>query len=248
MGLRVMIAEDEVLARDELEYLLQQEKDIVLLASACNGKQFLELYQQHKPELVFLDIEMPEMEGTEVAKHLMKEDNPPWIVFTTAYEDYAIQAFRVHAIDYLLKPYEHKRLQESINRVRKLIEQKSQLIHQASPLQEKKISNLLIEEGDKLVVIKPESILYAVKEDRFTLICTDSRTIQTKLSLQDLEDKLVGYNFVRSHRSYLVNLDYIKEVETWFNGTYNIILKGLEEVKIPVSRSSAKDVFQKLEK
>jgi len=243
MSIRVMIAEDERLAREELEYLLRQEKDIEICASVGNGRLLLEELRKQKPDVIFLDIEMPEMTGTAVAKELAKQATPiPHIIFTTAYEEYAIEAFGLSAIDYLLKPYSHERLQQSISRIRKMVQPPI-----ANQDKEKRITNLLLEDGEKLIVVKPESIYYAMKDDRYVMVYTDSRVIQTKLSLVDLEEKLVGYPFVRSHRSYLVNLDYVKEVETWFNGTYNIILKGKEDVKIPVSRAAAKDVLQKLE-
>ncbi|OEF95859.1 LytR/AlgR family response regulator transcription factor [Desulfuribacillus alkaliarsenatis] len=238
--IRVMIAEDEVFAREELEFLLMKEKDITIVGSVTNGRELLEQYPKLKPELIFLDIEMPEIQGTEAAKQLMEQLTPPCIIFTTAYEDYAVEAFGVNAVDYLLKPYDEERFQQALARVRKLIANRGSATS-------KKISNLLIEEGDKIVVVKPEDIYYAVKEDRMVIIYTGSRIIQTKQSLQELEEKLVGYPFVRSHRSYLVNLSYVKEVETWFNGTYNIILRGKEDTKIPVSRAAAKDVLQQLQ-
>ncbi len=241
MKIRVMVAEDERLAREEMEYLLQQEDDIEIVASVCNGQQLLESYQKMPVDVVFLDIQMPGMLGTEVARKLTDCKQPPLIVFTTAYEEYAVEAFDIQAYDYLLKPYDQMRLQETLARIRK-----QSLAKQAVP--EKKVSNLLLEEGEKLIVVKPESIYYAVKEDRHVVVYTDNRSVQTKLSLIDLEEKLVGYPFVRSHRSYLVNLAYVKEVETWFNGTYNIILQGKEGLRIPVSRASAKDVLQRLER
>jgi len=243
MSIRVMIAEDERLAREELEYLLRQETDIEICASVSNGRLLLEELRKQKPDVIFLDIEMPEMTGTDVAKELAKQATTmPFIIFTTAYEEYALEAFGLSAIDYLLKPYSQERLLQSIARIRKLMQPPI-----VSPDKEKKITNLLLEDGEKLIVVKPESIYYAMKEDRHVMVYTDSRAIQTKLSLVDLAEKLAGYPFVRSHRSYLVNLDYVKEVETWFNGTYNIILKGKEDVKIPVSRAAAKDVLQKLQ-
>lgn len=242
--IKVMIAEDEAFAREELEYLLQQEENVTIVATVSNGQELLDVYKSYQPDVLFLDIEMPGLRGTEVAKRLLQEPSSPYIIFTTAYEEYALEAFGVHAIDYLLKPYDIDRLRKAVARVRKLLDKQTS---EGDKEQDRRITNLLVEDGDKLVVIKPESIYYAAKEDRSVLIYTDTRIIQTKLSLQDLEDKLVGYTFIRSHRSYLVNLAYVKEIETWFNGTYNIILQGKEDTKIPVSRAAAKDVLQRLQ-
>lgn len=254
MKIRVLIAEDERFARDELEYLLSREDDLQVVASVSNGKEAVDFYQEHGADVIFLDIEMPELNGREAAKMLIKQPIPPYIVFTTAYEEYAVEAFAFDAIDYLLKPYDPLRLQESLARVRKAFaqdriasagEQQKEDVGQST--QDKKRTSLLMDSGEKLIVVKPETIRYAVKEERFVVVHTEDRTIQTRLSLAELEEKLQGHSFIRSHRSYLVNLAHVKEVEPWFNGAYNIILNGNEGTKIPVSRSMAKDVLQRLE-
>lgn len=239
-----MIAEDERLTREELAYLLQQEEHFTLCPSAENGLQLLELYDQYEPELIFLDIHMPSLSGIDAAKQLRskakKNNRKLYLIFITAYDEYAIEAFNLEAVDYLLKPYDFERFKEAISRVYK---------HLKQPLPQRPISSkLLIEDGEKTIVLTPGSIFFAVRSERFVEIHTEKGSIQTKMTLQDLEEKLTHSPFFRSHRSYLVNLDYIAEIVPWFNGAYNLILKNKEKTQIPVSRSAAKLLFEILQK
>jgi len=127
MKISVMIAEDEVLAREELVYMLEKEKDIELCPSAETGEELLELYFEHKPDVLILDIEMPGITGVEAAKQIMQSTNePPLFVFTTAYDNYAIDAFEIEAVDYLLKPFDHVRLHQALERIRKRLGEKKE--------------------------------------------------------------------------------------------------------------------------
>ncbi|MZP30033.1 response regulator [Heliobacterium undosum] len=241
--MKVMIAEDELLSREELAHLLGQIEDIELCPSARNGKELLRLQKEHQPQLIFLDIEMPEMNGVEAARQLAESSPPPLIIFTTAYEQYALEAFGLRALDYLLKPVDEERLSESLQRARERLQELAPQTVPKAP-----ISNLLLEEGDKLVVVKPDRIFFAEKEERRVVIHCDRGRFETRLTMQELQDKLAGHPFVRCHRSFLVNLDFVDEIEPWQNGTYNILLKGLGGVKVPVSRAAAKEVLQRLER
>jgi two-component system response regulator LytT len=240
MKIKVMIAEDERLTREDLAFLIQQEGDFILCPSAENGQQLIELYQQYEPDLVILDIHMPILSGIDAARQLRKISKgkrTPYLIFTTAYDDYAIEAFKLEAIDYLLKPYDVERFKESITRVHKQMKR---------PERKNANSKLLIDNGEKVVVVPPQSIFFAVRSERLIEIHTDKGVIQTKMTLQELEEKLTQA-FFRPHRSYLVNLDYIDEIVPWFNGAFNIILKNEDQTKIPVSRSSAKQLFEILQ-
>jgi two-component system response regulator LytT len=244
MKIKVMIAEDERLTREELAYLLQQEEHFILCPSAENGQQLLDLYDQYEPDVIFLDIHMPSLSGIDAAKQLrnrsIKNKRNPYLIFITAYDEYAIEAFNLEAVDYLLKPYDTERFKKALSRIYKHFEQPQS--QKSTP------SKLLIEDGEKTVVLTPGSIYYAVRSDRFVEIHTEKGSIQTKMTLQDLEEKLTHSPFFRSHRSYLVNLDYIYEIVPWFNGAYNLILKNKEQTQIPVSRSAAKSLFDILQK
>ncbi|WP_301170616.1 LytR/AlgR family response regulator transcription factor [Brevibacillus nitrificans] len=242
MKIRIMIAEDERLAREELVYLLQQETDVELLATATNGRELLELVDANEPDVVFLDIKMPELEGTQAARMLASRKQQPLIVFCTAHEEFAVDAFKLYAVDYLLKPFEPKRIQETMQRVReRLVKAKAE---QTAP---SKRSKLLVEENNRLVVIDPATIVYAVREERFVQIHTQTEAYTTKMTLTQLAEKLQAYDFFRTHKSYLVNLQFVSELTPWFNGAYNLTLKGDARTKIPVSRTSAKDLLRKLE-
>ncbi|MDQ0337976.1 two-component system response regulator LytT [Caldalkalibacillus uzonensis] len=256
MSIKVMIAEDEKLAREELEYLLSSYNDLELIPSVTNGKDLLEKYEEYCPDVIFLDIQMPELEGMFVAKQLRAREHPPLIVFTTAYEHYAVEAFRLKAIDYLLKPYSEQRLEEAINRIRTEIKRlREQAKKEAtapetktSPSREiQRIGKLLIDDGERLSVVDPASILYVVREDRLLKIHTATKIYTSKLTLQELEEKLAPYNFFRPHRSYLVNLNFVEEITPWFNGAYNLTLQHRQKTKIPVSRTAAKELLQRLQ-
>jgi len=243
MKINVMIAEDEYLAREELIYMLEKEKDITLCPSAETGEELVELYLEHKPDVLFLDIEMPGISGVEAAKQIMKStNNPPLFVFTTAYDAYAIDAFEIEAVDYLLKPFDQVRLHQAMERVRKRLLDSSE---SSTHIPGKSSSKLLIDDGEKMIVLSPDSIYYAVPSQRMLEIHTENEVIESKMTLQELEKKLEGRSFFRTHRSYLVNLNHILEITPWFNGAYNITLKNKEKTTIPVSRSARKALFEK---
>lgn len=248
MNINTMIAEDEFLAREELQYLLEKEKDFVLLPSAESGEQLLELYYEYKPDVVFLDIEMPGITGVEAAKQITASTkDAPIFVFTTAYDNYAVDAFEIEALDYLLKPFDQVRLQQTLERVRIKLqkEQQDQNNETQAQVPPATSNKLLIDDGEKMIVLAPESIYYAVPSQRMLEIHTENEVIESKMTLQELEKKLTGRTFFRTHRSYLVNLNHILEITPWFNGAYNITLKNKEKTIIPVSRSARKALFEK---
>lgn len=248
MNINVMIAEDEFLAREELQYLLEKEKDLVLLPSAESGEHLLELYFEYKPDVVFLDIEMPGITGVEAAKQITASTkDTPIFVFTTAYDNYAVDAFAIEALDYLLKPFDQVRLQQTLERIRVKLKAEQPETNNKVPNQESSSTSnkLLVDDGEKMIVLAPESIYYAVPSQRMLEIHTESEIIESKMTLQELEKKLEGHAFFRTHRSYLVNLNHILEITPWFNGAYNITLKNKEKTIIPVSRSARKALFEK---
>lgn len=248
MSINIMIAEDEFLAREELQYLLDKEKDFTLLPSAESGEQLLELYFEYRPDVVFLDIEMPGITGVEAAKQITASTNePPLFVFTTAYDTYAVDAFAIEALDYLLKPFDQVRLQQTLERIRIKLRTGEEDTSDAKEAQAPPPASnkLLVDDGEKMIVISPESIYYAVPSQRMLEIHTENEVIESKMTLQELEKKLSGRAFFRTHRSYLVNLNHILEITPWFNGAYNITLKNKDKTIIPVSRSARKALFEK---
>lgn len=269
MRIHAMIAEDERLAREELAYLLQQEEDIVLCPSAETGEQLLQLLEQYRPDVIFLDIQMPALSGVEAAKKMRQASDAsspvPLIVFTTAFDDYAVEAFELEAVDYLLKPYDEERFKVAIDRVRRWLshsvtqEETGKVAHvestafsrasaaAAATVAKPRTAKVLVNDGKKSIVLAPEEICYAVRVRRTLEIHTSAQVLRCKMTLQELEEKLRGFPFFRSHRGYLVNLDYIQEITPWFNGAYNLTLQDGKQSKIPVSRAAGKRLFRMIE-
>lgn len=244
MKIRAMIAEDELMARKELIYLLKEEKDIILTPHAETGEQLIELYPVHRPDLIFLDVEMPGLTGMEASRYIIEqsEGNPPFFIFTTAYDEYALEAFEIDAVDYLLKPYDESRFRKAMERLRKHIGERKESHRTDEETQ--KAAKLLVDDGERLVALSPESIYYAVPNKRMLEIHTEDKVLMSKMTLQELENKLAGYSFFRTHRSYLVNLNHVLEITPWFNGTSNVTLRDKQRTKIPVSRSASKNIIK----
>lgn len=242
-NIHAMIAEDEQLAQEELVYLLGKETDVVTCPSAETGEQLVELYMEHEPDVIFLDVQMPEMSGVEAAKRIMDLAyiQTPLFIFTTAYDEYAVAAFEIEAVDYLLKPYEEARFQKTMSRVRKQLAQidvKRETYGQTE--RQPSGSKLLIDDGERMVVLSPDSIYYAVPSKRLLEIHTKDEVIESRMTLNELEKKLQGLSFFRTHRSYLVNLNYVREIVPWFNGTCNVTLMDKGDTTLPVSRAARK--------
>jgi len=242
--MRCFIVDDEIPAREELKYLLSNLKDIEIVGEAGDGESALELITRLNPEIVFLDIKMRGMSGFDLAHILLQLNKRPLIVFITAYDQYAIQAFEINAVDYLLKPVSTGRLEKTIERLSALHAQKTsevemnmvQLLKYISPKSGQKIC---VYNNGKHIPLGPEDIIFAKVEGRSTIIKSRKGEFLSSMSLGELEEKLKGNDFFRCHRSYLININEIQEIDNGFNGTYEIILKGYNKEKIPVSRSNA---------
>ncbi|MCO1602386.1 LytR/AlgR family response regulator transcription factor [Desulfosporosinus nitroreducens] len=265
----VVIADDEPLARDELIYLLKQCGDIKIVGEATQGAEALEKILTLKPDVAFLDIQMPNLDGLTVARKLLEEDPALMIVFATAYDKHAIQAFEVNAIDYLLKPFDEERVLKTVERIRqrvgdsKLDSQNETLNNSlvellkkiaedsvstvAGQFQAPKISKLAVQGEESVILIDPKDILYVYRETRDVFIKTSSKVYSTKYTLQTLEEKLASYPFFRPHRSYLVNLNFVQELVPWFNGAYTLILNDEKRSEVPVSRAYVKALKDLLE-
>lgn len=243
--IRAMIVDDEEHARNELQYLLNQYQDVKLVAITANYRQALDSIHRYHPHLIFMDIQMPGMNGIKLVEKILASELSPLLVFATAHEEFALKAFELDAVDYLLKPFSQRRLDRCLNRVRNLLMNTAPL---ESPYKDKgsagsKSSNswqrLAIENNGKAVILNINQIILACCSDGQLNIYTESKNYQCNMALQDLQAKLLPYNFFRSHRSYLVNLEKIKEVIPWFNGTYNLVLDGVTDIEVPVSRQQA---------
>lgn len=245
--LLVMIVDDELPARQELNYLLENNfgDKIEIIGEAEHGWAAVEKINELKPQVVFLDINMPGISGLEVAQIVLEVNPNMAIVFITAFDGYALKAFEMNAIDYLVKPFNLSRLEKTIARLwdKKAKSENSQnkieeLIKQLDSLLLKpKINKIPCEEAARIILVKPEEIYYCTAEDGKSYVITKQGKLKTFYTLNELEDRL---GFFRTHRSFLVNLDYIHIVEPWFHSSYRLILDDQDKTEIPVSRIQSK--------
>lgn len=244
--IRVLIVEDEQYARDELEYLLSGYTDIQIVGKLGSAKDILGFVQHSQPHLIFLDIRMPGVDGIQAAEKLGELPLPPFIVFATAHEEFAVKAFEMNAVDYLLKPFSAKRVSHCVERVRRQLnaslligEREIETFSEEKPPMHNLKGKLAVEENGRAVILDTDKILFSCCSDGELLIYTMEKVFKSTLSLQDLQSRLDEGLFFRAHRAYLVNVEKIREIIPWFNGTYNLILEGLPEKEIPVSRQHA---------
>ncbi|WP_427340130.1 LytR/AlgR family response regulator transcription factor [Caloranaerobacter sp. DY30410] len=245
--IRCIIVEDEMPAREEIKYLLQEFDDIDIVGEATHGLEAIELIQRLKPDLIFLDIKMPKISGIEVTERVVKGEYVPLIVFITAFDQFAIKAFEVNAVDYLLKPVSKERLKKAIEKVKEIHYSRADYDDKLEKFlrfikneRRNKISKISVYKNGKLIPLDPGEIIYITVEGRNTIIVSTKGKFESNNTLSQLEKKLNTKNFFRSHRSFLINLDYIEEIEPWFNSTYRVKMKYSKE-KIPVSRSQVKE-------
>lgn len=248
---RCLIVDDETPAREELSYILSDIEGVGVVGQASNGIEALELIRTLSPDIIFLDIQMPQMSGMDVARELLSEINRPKIIFVTAYDQFAIEAFEVNAIDYLLKPISEERLRKRVQEIIEIEENEevidynklSRLIKDMKSDTKAAPNIISLYHNNKLIPIEIRDIIYATIEDKETIIVTKKGRFQINCTLNKLLERLDSSIFFRTHKSYIVNLNSIESVELWFNSTYNINLKDNKEV-IPVSRNYSKDFKQ----
>lgn len=224
--LKAIIVDDEAPARSELRFLLDELGQTEVVAEASSVREAIEKLKEYPCDVMFLDINMPEATGMKLAEALQRLKYPPVIVFVTAYSEFAIDAFKVNAVDYLLKPVETERLAHSIARVRENV---------ALHMQAQKSERISVEKGGKKILISIDNIRFVMARDDYAYLQTDTDRYFSTVSLAQLEKRLDGHGFFRVHRGYLVNLAMVEEVESVSGGTLLLTLNGVED-KIPVSR------------
>jgi two-component system response regulator AlgR len=236
-ALRLLIVDDEAPARRRLKELLDDLRDRIpleLVAEAGHGREALELALRHEPDVVLLDIRMPEIDGIEVARHLQKLPRPPAIVFTTAYDAYAVKAFEVHAVDYLLKPIRAGRLEDALTRIRSTPPPQDETL---SRLQSSARAHLCSQERGRILLIPVAEILYLKAELKYVTVRTREREYLLEESLTKLEQEFSA-QFVRIHRNCLVARAAVRGFERAQEageGHWEVLLDGIAE-RLPVSR------------
>ena len=242
--LTTVVVDDESLACDELSYLLRDFPEIEVIARGSNGLEALDLIQKLEPELVFLDVNMPGLDGLGVVRRLREKDvELPHFIFVTAYDQYAVEAFRLEAMDYLLKPVDRSRLAETIERARRAVEDKQAPAEPAVPSGAPKTApagprtKLLVRANNRNFIVDANDVIYATIDDgTITLVTTTIEGHSNYRTVEDLQANLDREMFWRVHRSYLVNINRIKEVVPWFKSSYQLRMDDRKHTEIPVSR------------
>jgi two-component system response regulator LytT len=253
-ALRVIVVDDEQLARDELCYQLEQLDDVEIVAQAGNGLEALAATEQHEPDLVFLDIQMPGLNGFEVARRLLERpERSPALIFVTAFDEHAIQAFEVNAVDYLLKPVDADRLEQALARARRRVRSehpdpaadpvRDQLERLTKMVADRQVrrDQVAIKVGERFLLVQAEEIIFASLADESINIVTGQAVGTSNYrTLDELHARLDPDTFWRVHRSHLVNINKIKEIVPWFSRNYILRMKDPKATEIPVSRSQTK--------
>ena len=239
-----LIIDDEQLARDELTFLLRDFPEIELVATAANGLEAVELIESLEPDLVFLDVQMPGLDGMGVIRQLRERKVPlPHFVLATAFDHYAIEAFRMEALDYLLKPIEKDRLAETIHRAVRIIEEKPKAAPSAPDARPAGAlrSKILVRSAGRSFIVDASDIVYATIDDGLiTVVATTIEGESNYKTIEELQSALDPEHFWRAHRSFLVNVNRIKEVIPWFKSSYQIRMDDKKQTEIPVSRVQTK--------
>jgi len=251
MSLSAVIVDDEQLARDELAFLLKGAGDVNVIAQGKNGLEAINLIREHNPDLLFLDVQMPGLDGFAVIKKLLDKKIPlPKIVFATAFDQYAVKAFEVNAVDYILKPFDKKRVAPSIQKARAKMESSAPsdkletLVRMLESQKTQPTSKVLIKSAGRLFLVDQKDICYASIEDGVISVVTAGMNGTEGQSncrtLEELLDSLDPKLFWRAHRSYLVNINRIKEVVPWFKSSYQLRMDDKKQTEVPVSRAQTK--------
>jgi two-component system LytT family response regulator len=227
---RAIIVDDEALARERVRTLLADAPGVTVVGECSGGREAVEQILAERPDLVFLDVQMPDLNGFEVLEAVASEWLPA-VIFVTAYDAYAIKAFDVHAIDYLLKPIEPERFQQALARVTKR--------GLLALLDERPIDRLVIRTRSKVSFLKPSEIDWIEADGKHAVLHAGRETHVVRHTLTRLEQRLAAHGFVRVHRSAIVNVDRIKELEPWFHGEYVVILKDGTKLTSSAAHSQA---------
>jgi two-component system LytT family response regulator/two-component system response regulator LytT len=249
MPISAVIVDDEQLAREELAYLLK-DMDVEIVAQGKNGVEAVNLIRDLEPDLVFLDVQMPGLDGFGVIKKLLDKKIPlPQIIFGTAYDQYAVRAFEVNAVDYLLKPFDRKRVAQAVEKARQKLEAAAPASDQIGTIvklleqqqQRPQAAKVLLKSAGRLFLVDQKDICYASIEDGvITVVATNMEGQSNCRTLEELLDSLDPNLFWRAHRSFLVNINRIKEVVPWFKSSYQIRMDDKKQAEIPVSRAQTK--------
>lgn len=235
--MRALIIDDERLARKELSSLLQEFPEVEILGECANAEEGIKMIQELNPDLIFLDVQMPDKSGFEMLEAL---ESVPEVIFVTAYDEYALKAFDVSALDYLLKPVESERLGNAIQRVKEELEQKSKSSNTVSSAQSKlsEDDQIFLKDGEKCWFVSLKDVRLFESEGNYVRVYFQNFKPLILKSLNALEDRLDEKSFFRANRKHIVNLKWIENVENWFNGGLRLVLKDGTQVEVSRRQSA----------
>ena len=239
--MRVLVVDDEELARARIKELLAGIPGVEVAGEAENGLRAVELAGELEPDVIILDIQMPGMDGFEVVEALTRV---PLVIFATAFDEYAIKAFEVNSVDYLLKPISKERLGEAIERARSLLDDTPRLddhmARLAGIIRSREVRRLPVMKGKKILLVDLDDIVWIGVEDELVFVHTASERYMMNATMAELESRLDPRVFFRSHRSSIVNLNHVKEIVPWFSGKYKIVVDDEKKSELVLSRARAK--------
>ncbi len=245
MHIRAIIVDDEELARKRLRKLLRKyQPEMEIIAEAQNGEEAVDKISTLRPEVIFLDVQMPGYDGFEVVRRLRTK---PFIVFVTAYNEYALKAFEENSVDYLLKPIEQKRLDKAVEKLRRLFDSSKLQFNEniermLSQLVSPSLQRMKVKIGEKILLLDLSDVVYFEAKDKYTFLHTSDREYMIDETITDLEVKLDKSDFIRIHRAVIVNVKFIRELVKWFAGRYKVKLKDKRETELIVSRRYADQI------
>ncbi|AKL94267.1 sensory transduction protein LytT [Clostridium aceticum] len=244
----VVVVDDELPARRNIINLLNPYADFKIIGEACDGEDAIQLIKEKLPDIVFLDIQLQDMTGFDIAAELINLIKVPKIVFATAFNNYAIDAFEYAAIDYLLKPVDEERFFKTIEKLRKDLKNSTdialkqvQCLIQQHLSMESKSQKITLEKDDKLYVLSLNDIIFIETGERSTNVVSKRGEFTTSFSMVEWEERLGKHGFFRPHRSFLINLDEIDQVVLWFNNSFQVKMRGSGDKSIPISRNKIKE-------
>jgi len=243
--MRVLVVDDEKLARDRLVSFLRGIDDVEVIGQAKNGVEAVHVIEEQSPDLVFLDVQMPGMDGFEVLKAVKA---PPHIVFATAFDEYAIRAFDVSATDYLLKPISRARLEEAVRRVRQRLggeapaTQLRDLMQRLEARDRRYLAQVPVHRGRQILVLPVNQILWFEVEYRLVYAYIDGDRYMTNFTLKELEERLDPEVIFRAHKSRLVNLKHVRAIVPWFGGRFKLVMRDQKGSEVELSRAQAREL------
>ncbi|NJJ38482.1 LytR/AlgR family response regulator transcription factor [Paenibacillus apii] len=237
--MRAIIVEDEELARQELAYLIRANSGIEIAAEFDDGLDALKYLQANQVDVLFLDINIPSVDGVFLAQNISKFSVKPHIVFITAYKEHAAEAFEIEAFDYILKPYNETRIKGMLGKLEAAFTHRPGGEEERNPVSNK----INLWKNEKIIVVDADDIYYASAQEKTTSVFTRNEEYSMGVSITEFHGRLPQDRFFRCHRSFIVNLSKIKEIIPWFNNTYLLRLRDLD-FEVPVSRSKVKEFRQ----